>query len=310
MIRNPLYSKINSNHLSILKSIRFLSSLSNRNQHTPGLPDDHPPLHLLDQDTKLRLANRHTGIIVNPESLSQKVLPYDQILKTNSKTGAVRLMDIERSLGYFWTLTDLKKTLNKPILSNKVLIPVEDAKTFPSLGRMGGKIKRIVDPTSHQDSITLPHFFTLFNRSKDPAIECTLVSVSFNDYGYQMIPSWTAPFRQAFCMDRDWANRTKIFQLIVHEGRILSFLESMITRSFQRQTPRDNQSSILLYFTKGQDDEYLSFRDVLRMHNNKTAYVFLLDGIGRVRFAASGKPSQDEIQILIEHAKTIVPALQ
>jgi hypothetical protein len=40
--------------------------------------------------------------------------------------------------------------------------------------------------------------------------------------------------------------------------------------------------------------------------------VFLLDGIGRVRFAASGRRSgPDEIQLLIEQAKTlVVPALR
>ena len=298
MIRQRLLLHIDTHRLSIFKFTRTLSSV--------------PPFHLLDDATKLRLANRHNGIEMNPDSLSRTILPYDQILKTNSKTGSVRLMDVERSLGYFWTLSDLKKANNKPIESNQTLIPTEDAKVFPSLGRTSGKIKQIIQQSTQHDAsnITLPNFFTLLNRSKDPAIECTLVSVSFNDFGYKMVPSWTIPFRQAFSLHRDWANRTKVFQLIVHEGRILSFLESIITSSFQKQTAQEQQSSILLYFTRGYDEEYQSFRDVLRMHNNKTAYVFLLDGIGRVRFAGSGQPSKQEIQRLIEHAKAIVPALQ
>ena len=297
----------------IVQTIRSFSSLPDGKQQPNSATPDLPPLHLLDDVTKLRLANRHTGILVHPDSLSRTVLPYDQILKTNSKTGAVRLMDIERSYGYFWTLTDLKKNNNKPIVSNPTLIPLESAKIFPSLGKTSGTIKPIIPhQSSYPDTITLPNFFTLLNRSKDPAIECTLVTVSFNDFGYQMVPSGTVPFRQAFhTKQTDWANRTKIYQLVVHEGRILSFFESMITRSFQKQTLLENQASILLYFTRGHEEEYQSFRDVLRMHNNKTAYVFLLDGIGRVRFAASGRPSgPDEIQLLIEHAKTLVPALR
>jgi ATPase complex subunit ATP10 len=125
-----------------------------------------------------------------------------------------------------------------------------------------------------------------------------------------MVPEWTDPFRQAFSTRTDWTHRAKVFQLVVHEGRILSFLQSFIARSFRKQTVAEFHPSLLLYFTKGDDEEYQSFRDVLRMHNNKTAYVFLLDGVGKVRFAGSGRPSPEEIHRLIELAKSMVPALK
>jgi len=322
MIRHRFYQTDFSHRFKAIV-VRFSSSVPDAKQSqnatttTNGRSgvSDLVPLHLLDETTKLRLANRHTGIVCHPDSISQNILPYDQILKTNPKTGSIRLMDVDRSYGYFWTLTDLKKTQNKPIITSSTLIPIEHAKIFPSLGKVSGKIKPIISTHNTHTPISLPTYFTRFNRSKDPAIECTLVTVTFNDYGYQMIPSWIHPFRQAFHNQGDDSmNRTKIYQLIIHEGRILQFFESMITRSFQKQTSLENQSSILLYFTRGdsiEDEEYHSFRDALRMHNNKTAYVFLLDGIGRVRFAASGQPQNvDEIQLLIEHTKNLVPSLR
>jgi hypothetical protein len=42
------------------------------------------------------------------------------------------------------------------------------------------------------------------------------------------------------------------------------------------------------------------------MHNIMTNYVFLLDDLGRVRFAGSGEASEDEVQRLIEFTKELL----
>ena len=56
----------------------------------------------IDSFTLAKMENRHAGILMNPNGLSQYVLPGDQIVKTNQKTGNKRMVAIERSLGYFW----------------------------------------------------------------------------------------------------------------------------------------------------------------------------------------------------------------
>jgi ATPase complex subunit ATP10 len=46
------------------------------------------------------------------------------------------------------------------------------------------------------------------------------------------------------------------------------------------------------------------------MHNDKTGYIFLLDGLGRVRFAGSGQAENYELKLLIKHVKEITPGLK
>ena len=52
------------------------------------------------------------------------------------------------------------------------------------------------------------------------------------------------------------------------------------------------------------------FGDVIRMHNKKTGYAFLLDGLGRVRFAGSGKASEEEVERIIKFTKELAPGLK
>ena len=52
------------------------------------------------------------------------------------------------------------------------------------------------------------------------------------------------------------------------------------------------------------------FRDVLRMHNDKTGYVFLLDGIGRVRFVGSGRATRENVDLMLRHANELASGLK
>ena len=71
----------------------------------------------------------------------------------------------------------------------------------------------------------------------------------------------------------------------------------------KRNTTPEVQDQTLLYFTGGNDSQLNDFRDALRMYNEMTGYVLLLDGIGRVRFAGSGTATDEEAQRLISFAK-------
>lgn len=152
------------------------------------------------------------------------------------------------------------------------------------------------------EEVELPEFITRNNRSNDPTAECTLLLVCFNEYGNKMLPSWSEPFEEAFSKD---FNRIKVVWLSLNEGRVLSFLSSMIIRSSKNIVPDHRKKNYLMYF-----GECADFKDVIRLHNRKTGYAFLLDGIGRVRFAGSGRATEEDIERIVSFTKTLAPGLK
>ncbi len=189
---------------------------------------------------------------------------------------------------------DLSDTGNKPIMSNTEIIPVDNAQVFPPLS---GDLKSL-----NGEEISLPEYITKNNRAKDPVAECTLVVCCFNDFGNKMLPSWTEPFEKTFSKD---TNRIKIIWLTINEGWAVSMLRYFILQGSKKHVPDYRKNDYLLYF-----GECPEFRDVLRMHNTKTGYAYLLDGLGRVRFAGSGEASEDEVKRLISFTKELAPGLK
>jgi ATPase complex subunit ATP10 len=201
-------------------------------------------------------------------------------------------------MGYFWYLKDLTATESKPVVANDELIPTDIAQIFPPLnGHRKGSLK-----TLNGKEESLPHYFISGNRSSDPSAYCTLVGIAFTDYGNKMLPSWMDPFEHIFRADK---SRVRTAWLSINEGTTLYLLKYFITNSSLRQVPEERRDRTFLFF--GNCPE---FRDVLRMHNNKTAYVFLLDGLGRVRFAGSGKATDQDLQKLFRFTKELAPGLK
>eukprot|EP00978_Attheya_sp_CCMP212_P030258 scaffold110571_cov47-Attheya_sp.AAC.2 len=89
-----------------------------------------------------------------------------------------------------------------------------------------------------------------------------------------------------------------------NQGRLQSYLSGFITSGVRKNTPEEKHSRTLLYF--GDKTEW---RDTLRMHNTLTGYVFLLDGMGRVRWAGSGSATEKELNTLTSIAKELTPLL-
>ena len=89
-------------------------------------------------------------------------------------------------------------------------------------------------------------------------------------------------------------------QVSITERWALLPLKGALTRMMRQNTPPEQQDSTLLYFGNVDD-----FRDVLRMHNLMTSYVFLVDGLGRVRFAGSGPASDEEVERVIGMAQDL-----
>jgi len=252
----------------------------------------------IDSYTRIEMEKRHKGIKMNQNSISQFILPGDKMVKTNQKTGTKKMLAIERNMGYFWYLKDLKDTDSKPVTANEELISTNDAKVFPPLNaQINGSLKLLTG-----EEVSLPHFFISGNRSNDPSAFCTFVGVAFNDYGNKMLPSWMDPFESRFLADR---NRVKTAWLSINEGTALYMLKYFVTNASLNKVSEDRRDRTLLLF--GSCPE---FRDVLRMHNNKTSYVFLLDGLGRVRFAGSGKANDEELKYLFRLTNELAPGLK
>lgn len=252
----------------------------------------------IDSYTRKEMEKRHKGIIMNPLGLAKEILPNNYVVKTNQKTGAKKMIAVERSLGYFWYVKDLKDTNNKAVIANEELISIEDAQVFPPLN----ELKDSSLQTLNGEVVSLPDFFIRDNRSRDPSAYCTLLAVSFNEYGNRMLPSWTEPIMQVF---RNDPHRVRVNWLSCNEGTTLKLLKYFILRGFNKSIPDERKDKVLLYF--GSCPE---LRDVLRMHNDKTGYIFLLDGLGRVRFAGSGQAENYELKLLIKHVKEITPGLK
>ena len=69
----------------------------------------------------------------------------------------------------------------------------------------------------------------------------------------------------------------------------------------RQNTPPKEHDTTMLYFGSDVDD----FRDVLRMHNIMVNYVFLVDDLGRIRFASSGEASPQEIEQVTRFAQEL-----
>jgi ATPase complex subunit ATP10 len=197
-------------------------------------------------------------------------------------------------------LKDLNRSQEKPILTNPKLIEESMAKVFPPLHGLKSL-------GSSSESVNVPAHLVRKNRSHDPHAHCTLVAISFRDFGYQQLDSWLKPFRDEF----QKKDRVEIIQIQINEGFVNKWLLRGIIRSLAtRNTPVEYRESTFLYFENRQHPNDLEhFCDALRMHNTLPGYVFLLDGLARVRFAACGNATEEEIQLLIQFAKELTPLI-
>lgn len=101
--------------------------------------------------------------------------------------------------------------------------------------------------------------------------------------------------------DEDDADRYEVVRITINEGRIAKLLSPFIVSGTKKRVPTADHYNTLMYYGDAEE-----MRDILRMHNIYTAYVFLLDGIGRVRWAGSGEGSATEVDSMIKIARNLV----
>jgi len=235
---------------------------------------------------------------VNPESVGDSILPGGEYcIKRDPRTEKDRRVLLERKYGFLWMMADLAKTKSKPTFSNTALIPETEAEVFPTFGDCC--------EMENDEDVILPEYFLRDNRANDPSAQCTLVAISYKDHGNKLLKSWTEPFEQFYGVGQ---NRAKVMRLFITEGGFMKFLlVGVQKRSIRSNTNPELLSQTLVRFGS---DGILQLNDALRMHNTLTGYVFLLDGLGRVRFAGSGEASENEVQNLIKFAKELTPKLR
>eukprot|EP00956_Cyclotella_meneghiniana_P001633 scaffold1804_cov66-Cyclotella_meneghiniana.AAC.9 len=217
---------------------------------------------------------------MHPEGIGKDILPGNYVVKFD-KAG------LERK--------ELELTSNKPILSNETVIPAAEAEKFPTLTGLNCLTDEVVD---------IPDFFTRDNQSKDATAQCTLVAISCKDFGAKLLPSWTTPFTKQLRSGKD-SNKYKVVRITINEGRIAKILSPLIVSGTKKNVPEEDHENTLLYYGDAEE-----MRDILRMHNVYTGYVYLVDGIGRVRWAGSGEGSEEEVRKMIEFAQALTKPAQ
>lgn len=238
---------------------------------------------------------RHSGLHLHPESISQHILPGNQVERTTRK-GLKTLRYTELVYGYFWMLRDLRQSDNRPLLPTT--IPTDQAKVFPHLPGLQSLSKN----NNNNNMVNLPEYIWRKNRSGDAHAQCTLVALAYRDFGFQQLPSWVDPFRTAASAKKIAADRYEAITINMAQGWLNRWmLRWLIVRLNQQNTPSEHHASTFVCF-----GEHERFRDDLRMHNILPGYVFLLDGLGRVRFAASGEATDEGLHQMLHVAEQIV----
>lgn len=125
------------------------------------------------------------------------------------------------------------------------------------------------------------------------------MAISCKEFGAQLLPSWVDPFEEVLCGSSD-AGKYEVVRITINEDRIAKLLSSFILSGTKKKVPEKDHANTLLYYGDAEE-----MRDILRMHNIYTGYVFLVDGIGRVRFAGSGEASEEEVEMLINFARQL-----
>lgn len=108
--------------------------------------------------------------------------------------------------------------------------------------------------------------------TKDATAQCTLVAISCKDFGAKLLPSWTQPFSESLRQGKD-SEKYEIVRITINEGRIAKFLSPLIVSGTKKNVPEEDHERTLLYY-----GDAAEMRDILRMHNIYTGYVYLVDG--------------------------------
>lgn len=249
-----------------------------------------------------KLQKRNKSVLLHPESTANIILPEQMMIKESTTYDEETKEEIttkkavlDAGLGGFWMVKDLKKTESKPILTNPGLIPAHKAELFPI-------VDGFTSLKDDKETINLPNYF--IHNDGTSQNSCTLVAISFKDFGFKMLENWITAFEQAFSPSRQQQqqqNHANIVHLNIMEEGFLKMFSGVLKFLIKRNTPEEKHENTLLYSGKVEE-----LKDILRMHNTLCGYVVLVDGTGHVRWMASGRPDEKDLQTMISCAKELL----
>ncbi|KAG7402027.1 hypothetical protein PHYBOEH_007241 [Phytophthora boehmeriae] len=130
----------------------------------------------------------------------------------------------------------------------------------------------------------------------------TLMLTSFKNFGLEMLPGWREGFLAAFA-DQKGRLDPKVQMLAVNvvEDWYMKLVSGSIVRGLKEKTPEELHATTYAHF--GRDDP---FRTTMDLGNSFVGYAHLIDGKGRVRWIAGGRPTPEELKRLEKVTKELL----
>jgi ATPase complex subunit ATP10 len=123
------------------------------------------------------------------------------------------------------------------------------------------------------------------------------VAVAFRDFGFKHLESWIAPF-VARC---GYQPRLRVVQLSVVDRWIYKLFRSSFVSAMRRDIDVSRHHASLLHFGHA-----MELREPLQIPNKLCAYVYLVDGRGRIRWRASGEATPAEVDEMLEVTEHLI----
>ncbi|AQK92718.1 hypothetical protein Zm00014a_012560 [Zea mays] len=238
----------------------------------------------------LRLAGARAGVhrdYFPPLARATFARAFLDFRKTGNKEAIekdkARLTD-ELSRGYFQDFAEIRENAGKIATASKVIIPEVDAVKFPDLdvdSPDGGALHLpLVAPTLQADD----------GEAGDHKIPgASLVCLSFRASSLKMAESWSLPYLDAFGA----AKNMHVYEVSFIDSWVLSL--SPMRRAFLKAMRKSNNPRRHVVYAFG---DHYDFRKKLQIINLLTGYIYLVDGLGRIRWQGSGSATQEELSSL------------
>lgn len=123
----------------------------------------------------------------------------------------------------------------------------------------------------------------------------TLVSIAFVRNAQEQIDSWVLPFEREFGGDERFA----VYELpMISSGwKVLSW---MIDSGMRGGIPTEKHDNVITFY-----GDYSGYQEALEMEDTQSAYVFLLDRKGIIRWRGQGHATPEAERELIETARAL-----
>ncbi|CAL9751716.1 unnamed protein product [Musa acuminata subsp. burmannicoides] len=167
-------------------------------------------------------------------------------------------------------------------MANNTIIASSTAVEFPDL--------EVSFPDGRCVKLPINAAQTVTDTSQMPAPYVSLLCLSFRASSLGMVESWILPFRDSFSD----AGTVQIYEVSFIDSWLLSL--GPARRLILKMMRKSNDPHRQVMYSFG--DHYY-FRKKLQIVNLLTGYIFLLDGLGRIRWQGFGYATEEELSWLL-----------